>query len=83
MTGTNISTIEVTNISVHGFWILVNDAEYFLPFKVFPWFKTATIDEIINVQIFNNEHLHWEKLDVDLELTSIKNPENYPLLYKK
>ena len=30
--GTNISTIEVTNISSHGFWIFAHDKEYFLSF---------------------------------------------------
>lgn len=28
--------LEVTNISEHGFWLFIDDKEYFLPFKQFP-----------------------------------------------
>jgi hypothetical protein len=28
--------VEVTNISRHGFWILLDDRELFLPFEEFP-----------------------------------------------
>jgi hypothetical protein len=82
MLGANTLTIEVTNISAHGFWILMNEKEYFLSFTNFPWFKKATIDEICDVHLQNEQHLYWVKLDVDLELASIINPENYPLIYK-
>jgi Protein of unknown function (DUF2442) len=82
MHGINISTVEVTNISAHGFWILLNENEYFLAYSNFPWFKKATIDEICNVHLLNEHHLFWEKMDIDLELSSITNPESYPLIYK-
>jgi hypothetical protein len=41
--GGSISKPEVTNISKHGFWLLMGEEELFLPFKEFPWFKTATV----------------------------------------
>jgi hypothetical protein len=28
--------IEVTNVSKHGFWLLLGDQEVFLPFEQFP-----------------------------------------------
>jgi hypothetical protein len=80
--GLNTLTVEVTNISAHGFWILLNENEYFLSYSNFPWFKKATIDEICNVQLLNEQHLFWEKLDIDLEFSSITNPDHYPLIYK-
>jgi hypothetical protein len=82
MHGINTLAVEVTNISAHGFWILLNGNEYFLAYSNFPWFKKATIDEIFDVHLINEQHLYWKKMDVDLELASITNPENYPLIYK-
>lgn len=38
-----ISAAEVTNISRHGFWPLLDDEELLLPFEQFPWFKSATV----------------------------------------
>ena len=31
--GTNISEVEVTNVSKHGFWLLIHDQEVFVPFE--------------------------------------------------
>jgi hypothetical protein len=81
--GLSTSTVEVTNISAHGFWILLNEKEYFLSYSNFPWFKKATIDNICDVKLFTGQHLYWEKLDIDLDLASITNPENYPLIASK
>lgn len=27
-------------------------------------------------------NLHWEDLDADIELDSLENPEDYPLVYR-
>lgn len=45
--GKDTSGAEVTNISKHGFWLLVADEELFVPFKEFPWFKEASVSEIL------------------------------------
>jgi hypothetical protein len=74
---------EVTNISEHGFWILLADKEYFLPFEKYPWFKDARISSITNIQIFHNHHLYWPDLDVDLTTEILEKPDNYPLTYKE
>jgi len=42
------SPVEVTNISKHGFWLLLDKEELFVPFKQFPWFKGASVSEILN-----------------------------------
>lgn len=47
--GKNISGVEATNISKHGFWLLLADEELFLPFKEFPWFKEASVEELLHV----------------------------------
>ena len=69
------------NISKHGFWLFLNDREFFLPFDGFPWFKDATISSILNVELLHQHHLYWPDLDVDLEVESIESPEKYPLIY--
>ena len=61
--GKSTLEVEVTNISLHGFWILFGEHEYFLPFNDFPWFKDARISEISDVSILNDQHLYWEKLE--------------------
>ena len=81
--GTPTSQVEVTNISTHGFWILLEDRELFLPFEYFPWFREASIKQITEVTLPHPGHLHWPELDTDLEVESILHPERYPLVYKK
>lgn len=80
--GKNTLEVEVTNISVHGFWLLLGENEFFLPFNDFPWFKDARISEISDVSLLNDQHLFWEKLDIDLTLNMIQNPKDYPLISK-
>lgn len=80
MRGTSTSReAEVTNISAHGFWILVDGRELFLPFDEFPWFKDATVAAILKLERPQPHHLYWPELDVDLSIDSIEHPERYPL----
>ncbi len=71
---------EVTDVSPEGFWLLLDGRELFVPFKQFPWFADATVQQITNVERPNEHHLRWPALDVDLALESIEHPERYPLL---
>lgn len=80
--GKSAFQVEVLNISRHGFWLLVQKNEYFLPFSAFPWFKDASVASILNVELPQPHHLYWPDLDIDLEVESIKSPEKYPLTYK-
>ena len=80
--GTIISTnnkVEVTLISRNGLNLLVGDKEYYLPFGKFPWFKTASVSDVFDVQMKGKNRIRWEALDVDLSLSIINNPDNYPL----
>ena len=78
--GRDTSDVEVTNVSKHGFWLLVDDEELFLPFADFPWFRDAAIGEILNVTRPSPHHLYWPLLDIDLALESIRDPEKFPLV---
>lgn len=82
MHGTDISTIEVTNISSHGFWLFSHGKEIFLSYEDFPWFKDKTVRNISNVIEESREHLYWPDLDVDLSYASILDPKKYPLKSK-
>lgn len=80
--GTNISGVEVTNVSAHGFWLLVDGRELFLTFDQFPWFRDASIAAICGIEQPRPGHLHWPALDVDLTLDMIEHPEKYPEISK-
>ncbi len=81
VSGKSTSHVEVLNISKHGFWLLVHQNEYFLPFSSFPWFKEANVSSILKVELPQPHHLYWPDLDVDLEIESIDSPEKYPFIY--
>ena len=57
MPGTTTLAAEVTNVSSHSIWLLVDEEELALPYPEFPWFKAATIQQIINVLRPSAEHL--------------------------
>jgi hypothetical protein len=78
--GASTSAVEVTNISVHGFWLLLGAEELYLPFEHFPWFRDATIRQITHVELPSAHHLYWPALDIDLAVDSIRHPEKFPLV---
>lgn len=78
--GKSTLEVEVTQISKHGIWILLNEKERFLSFGNFPWFKKASVSAIQNVELLNERHLYWPDLDVDVAIESIEHPEHFPLV---
>ena len=74
------STVDLSNVSAHGLWLLLDERELYLPFDDFPWFREATIAQLSNVERTSPGHLRWPDLDVDLSLESIEHPEWYPLV---
>ena len=78
--GKNISEVEVTNVSRHGFWLLIEGRELFLPFDKFPWFRNAAIGQLLRVEQPHPTHLYWPDLDIDLAVESIEFPERFPLI---
>ena len=80
--GISISDSPVTSIDLHGFWLLVDDAEYFVPFANYPVFATATVEQIFGVQRLGPRQFHWPSLDADVELDALETPERYPLAWR-
>lgn len=78
--GFGTSGAKVTNVSEHGFWLLLGDEELFVPFAAFPWFRDARIGELMRVEWPSVHHLYWPALDVDLSVDSIREPEKFPLV---
>jgi hypothetical protein len=78
--GRSTSAAEVTNISPHGFWLLIGEQERFVSFKEFPWFQEATIAALTHVELPSGHHLYWPELDIDLAIESLDHPERYPLV---
>jgi hypothetical protein len=83
MPGTPTSAVEVTNISKHGFWLLLGPEELLVPFEQFPWFRRATIEQLVDVQWPTVDHLYWPQLDADVSVASIRNPSAYPLMSRQ
>lgn len=77
--GTNISEVEVLNVSPHGVWILVGEQEFFLDTENYPWFADAKLRDVYDVTLHRGHHLHWPALDVDLHVESLEHPERFPL----
>ena len=72
---------EVTSISAIGFWLLVDDVEYFVPFRDYPVFRQATVAQIYAVQRLSPTQFHWPELDADIELDALEQPEQFPLIF--
>ena len=83
MPGSGISRVELTNVSSHGLWLLVDDEELSLPFDQFPWFRGATIEQLSAIERPVPDHLHWPLLDVDLAVQSIRDPSGWPLVARE
>jgi hypothetical protein len=78
--GKPISVVEVTNVSKHGFWLVLGGHERFLAFEHFPWFRDVSIGQLCNVELPHPHHLYWPELDVDVAVESIDHPDRFPLV---
>lgn len=79
--GTDISYSEITNITKLGFWLLVDDQEFFVPFDDYPAFREATIAQIYAVRRLSPRQFYWPELDIDIELDALEQPDRYPLTF--
>jgi hypothetical protein len=75
-------SVSVENITPFGIWLFVNEKEYFLSLKDYPYFINQSLKSIQNVQLLHGYHLYWPELDVDLEIDNLENPEKYLLKSK-
>lgn len=74
---------EVTSIHSSGFWLLVDDREYFVAFDDYPVFQTATVSQIYAIQRVSPTQFHWPELDADIELEALERPERFPLVFQR
>lgn len=77
--GDSTLTVEVTNISTHGIWLLTHTKELFISYEDFPWFKDQSVKSIINVEEQSPGHFYWPEIDVDVTEEIIEHPERFPL----
>jgi hypothetical protein len=81
--GKNTLHVEVQNISAFGVWLLVSERGFYAPYADFPWFKEATVGQILDVTQPHPGHLYWPQLDVDLATESLEFPEKFPLVARQ
>jgi len=62
MPGLTTFSVEVTIVSGNCVWLLIDDEELALPYSEFPWFKAATIQQVINLLRPTADHLYWPGL---------------------
>ena len=79
VSGKNILAYEVTNISRKGFWLLVDDKEYFISYSQYPEFLEMNLNQIFNVKSIDLKQFHWSDKDIDIDIESLKTPETFPL----
>lgn len=80
MPGTATLDVEVSNISAHGLWLLIDDEELAVPYAKFPWFRNATVAQLVAVERPTTGHLYWPALDIDLAVDSLRDPDAFPLV---
>ena len=79
----NSTLADVLMINDRGIMISVQGQDYFLSYNRVPWMRDATINEVLDVRMSGQNAIEWPKLDVDLEVDSLRHPERYPLLIKR
>jgi hypothetical protein len=80
--GICISVCSITGIIDLGFWVLVEDKEYFIPFLDYPGFKDSSVNQLLKIRFSAPSQLHWEEIDMDIELQALSQPESFPLIFK-
>ena len=79
----NATSVDVLMINDKGVVLSVLGHDYFLSYNRVPWMREATINEVLDVRMSGKSAIEWPRLDVDLELDSLRHPERYPLLIKR
>lgn len=77
------TSANVLMINDKGLMLSVLGQDYFISFNRLPWMKDAAIIDVLDVQMCGDDAIEWPKLDIDLEIDSLKHPERYPLVMKR
>ena len=75
--------VSVLMINDKGIMLSVKGNDYFISYNRIPWMKHACISDALEVRMSGRNAIEWPKLDVDLEIDSLKHPERYPLIMKR
>ena len=75
--------VSVLMINDKGIMLSVKGNDYFISYNRIPWMKNACISDALDVQMSGRNAIERPKLDVDLEIESLKHPERYPLIMKR
>jgi hypothetical protein len=78
--GNHTSAVAVSNVSRNGSWLMHDDEELFVPLGEIPWCRDATIEQVCEAKWPSPRHRYWPKLDVDLAVDSIREPQKFPLV---
>ena len=77
------TSVNVLMINDKGIMLSVKGNDYFISFNRIPWLKSASTMDALDVRMSGRNAIEWPKLDVDLEIDSLKHPERYPLIMKR
>ena len=77
-----VEKAQITNIEQDGFWLLIEEGEFFVPFERYPAFRRAKIDNFFHFEQ-DGDTFYWPELDIDIELDALKHPERYPLIFRE
>ena len=77
------TSVNVLMINSQGILLNVMGNDYFVSYNRLPWMKDASIRSVLNVKMAGVNAIEWPDLDVDLEINSLKHPEQYPLVMKR
>jgi hypothetical protein len=80
---TGYTSVDVRVITSEGIIISVSGSDYYLSYDRLPWFKNARVSDIFDVKMLGDDGIRWDALDVNLEIESLKHPEQYPLVMKR
>ncbi len=69
---------ELKRVTSHGFALQLGHEELRLPFKRFPWFRRATVDQLSEVEWHASGHLYWPTLAVELSVDFIREAAAQP-----
>jgi len=79
----SLKKVSITQIKEDSILLRIGDEEFTLDFEHFPWFKGQSVQDVSLIEVIGDGiGLHWPKLDVDLEVESLRHPEKYPLKSK-
>ena len=80
---TKPTLVNVRSIMPDGIFLSVLGNDYYLSYDRLPWFRDAKTADIFNVEMYGMDGIRWDKLNVELEIDSLKYPERYPLVMKR